>query len=141
MALDYLAGELDEDDYVRDGGGWFTELGVTERERIAAHFAALPVALEIATSTGRIGIVHGDCPFACWRELVAALHGDDTCAVAALCMTSRDRITTMDDSGVMNVDRVFVGHTPVHAPIELGNVHYIDTGAVFGHPLTVTKLD
>jgi serine/threonine protein phosphatase 1 len=63
MALDYLAGKLDPDDYVHDGGGCFTDLGVPERERIAAHFAALPFALEIATPTGRIGIVHGDCPF------------------------------------------------------------------------------
>jgi serine/threonine protein phosphatase 1 len=69
------------------------------------------------------------------------LHGDDALAVAALCMASRERIAALDDSGVMDVDRVFVGHTPVRAPVSLGNVHYIDTGAVFGHPFTVTQIN
>lgn len=37
-----------------------------------------------------------------------------------------------DESGVSGVDRVFVGHTPSKATVRLGNVFYIDTGAVFG---------
>jgi len=33
---------------------------------------------------------------------------------------------------VEGIDRVFVGHTIVGAPRRLGNVYYIDTGAVSG---------
>jgi hypothetical protein len=33
---------------------------------------------------------------------------------------------------VPGIGRVFAGHTPVERPVRLGNVHYIDTGAVFG---------
>ncbi|MGJ7918688.1 metallophosphoesterase [Massilia sp. LXY-6] len=140
MALDYLAGELDPDDYCHNGGAWFMALSGPEQRRITAHFSVLPVAMEVATPTGIIGIVHGDCPFASWSELVAELSGDDAIAVADICLSSRERVIEMDECGVLGVERVFVGHTPVPGPISLGNVHYIDTGAVFGRPLTVRQI-
>lgn len=141
MALDYLAGELDPDDYLHNGGAWFIELGTPEQRQIAAYFDALPVAMEVATPTGMVGIVHGDCPFASWSELVAELSGDDAPAIAEICLSSRERVIEMDECGVTGVDRLFVGHTPVSKPISLGNVHCIDTGAVFGRPFTLRQIN
>lgn len=140
MALDYLVGDLDYEDYQQNGGAWFSELDLLSQERIAAQFDALPVVLEIETASGLVGIVHGDCPFASWEELISELEGDDAPRVADTCLYSRKRITAMDDSGVTGVAKIFVGHTPVPRPIVLGNVHHIDTGAVFGNRLTIARL-
>lgn len=141
MALDYLVGDLDCRDYRHYGGAWFMELSLQEQRRIAAHFDVLPVVLEVKTSSGLVGIVHADCPFASWTELIAELNGDDALLVADTCLYSRERITADDESGVAGVARMFVGHTPVQRPISLGNVHYIDTGAVFGNRLTLTRIN
>ena len=140
MALDYLSGDLDADDYWSYGGAWFIELSRPDQNRIAAQLAALPVVLEIETSSGLIGLVHGDCPFASWHDLVTSLDGDDALLLAEICMSSRDRIIERDATGVRDVAKVFVGHTPVVAPFSLGNVHYVDTGAVYGHKLTVSQI-
>ncbi|MFC5512834.1 metallophosphoesterase [Massilia jejuensis] len=141
MALDYLVGDLDSRDYRQYGGAWFMELSLQEQRRIAAQFDVLPVVLEVETSSGLVGIVHGDCPFASWTELIAGLNGDDALLVADTCLYSRERITSDDESGVAGVARMFVGYTPVQRPISLGNVHYIDTGAVFGNRLTLTRIN
>ena len=141
MALDYLVGDLDSRDYQKYGGAWFLELSPQEQRRIAAQFDVLPIVLEVKTSSGLVGIVHGDCPFASWAELIAELNGDDALLVADACLYSRERITTNDESGVAGLANMFVGHTPVQRPILLGNVHYIDTGAVFGSRLTVTQIN
>jgi len=141
MALDYLVGDLDSDDYQKYGGAWFLELSFQEQRKIAAQFDALPVVLEVTTSSGLVGIVHADCPFASWAELIAELNGDDALLVADTCLYSRERITANDESGVAGLAKMFVGHTPVQRSILLGNVHYIDTGAVFGNRLTVTQID
>ena len=141
MALDYLAANIDPDDYRLYGGGWFTELNLLQQQRIATHFDMLPIALEVDTPSGLAGIVHGDCPFPSWEELVNELSSEDALVIAETCMSSRERIINMDDAGVTGVARLFVGHTPVPRPISLGNVHYIDTGAVFGNPLTVIQIN
>jgi serine/threonine protein phosphatase 1 len=140
MALDYLAGDIDPDDYRLDGGAWFMALGRRHQKRIAARFNALPIAIEVTTPSGLVGIVHGDCPFASWEELVAELSSEDALAIAEVCLWNRERISDMDKSGVRGIDRVFVGHTPVRKPLSLGNVHYVDTGAVYGNPLTVLQI-
>jgi serine/threonine protein phosphatase 1 len=141
MALDYLVGDLDSRDYRKYGGAWFLELSLQEQRRIAAQFDALPVVLEVTTSSGLVGIVHGDCPFVSWAELIAELNGDDALLVADTCIYSRERIVANDESGVAGLAKMFVGHTPVQRPTLLGNVHYIDTGAVFGNRLTVTQIN
>jgi serine/threonine protein phosphatase 1 len=141
MALDCLAGELDPDDYLHNGGAWFLDLSLAHRQRIAAQLDALPVAMEVETPSGLVGIVHADCPFASWEALVAELCSEDAPAIAEICLSSRDRFIDEDDVGVTGVTRVFVGHTPVRRPVALGNVHYIDTGAVFGRSLTVLRIN
>lgn len=140
MAIDYVSGELDLLDYRRDGGGWFIDLPVEQQVGIARAFSALPIAIDIETPDGTVGIVHADCPFDSWDELIAELRGEDKESAAHLCMWSRERIADRNRSGVANIKDVFVGHTVVARERTLGNVHYIDTGAVFSHTLTVIPL-
>jgi len=56
-------------------------------------------------------------------------------------MWSRDRITKERSDGVPDLVELIVGHTPMQRMTTLGNVRFLDTGAVFrnGH-LTVINM-
>ncbi len=116
----------------RNGMGWFQTIAEAERRDCIAAWRAMPVVIEIQTSRGTVGIVHGEVPigmdWATFRNGIAA--GDTDLIKEAV--WGRERITRGDTSGVKGIDRVFVGHTPVPGPRRLGNVYYIDTGLVFG---------
>lgn len=92
----------------------------------------LPVAIEVQTSRGLVGLVHADVPSGMsWQDFVSNLErGDEDSLQCAF--ESRDRIKSRDESGVRGIGRVFVGHTVQwEGPRRLGNVFAIDTGAVF----------
>lgn len=46
----------------------------------------------------------------------------------------------VDRTEVKNVFKVLVGHTPVKESLSLGNVIYIDTGAVWTNKLTIVQI-
>src|SRR5690606_2083844 len=111
---------------------WWMDIGLTERRALIKAFRRLPVAMEIETRLGKVGIVHAEVPDDMdWPTFLSRVEaGDD--AVIQRALWGRARIMRRDESGVSGVDRVFVGHTPSKATVRLGNVFYIDTGAVFG---------
>ena len=124
--------------YLALGGAWLMGLSTFEQKEIALHLAELPVAIEVQTDEGLVGLVHADCPGPSWDIFRAALCGGDMPDVVpadllnrivALCQWSRERIDTSDQAVVGGVRAVVVGHTPVRAATLLGNVYHIDTGA------------
>lgn len=139
MAIDAANGFYDAGTYIYNGGKWFLDLSQQQQRLFAKAFADLPIAIDIKTSDGYIGIVHADCPCESWGDMVAELH-DFPSNIEQTCMWSRQRVTAKDCSGVKGVVRVIVGHTPLNSPLWLGNVHYIDTGACFGRELTIVEL-
>jgi len=141
MAIDYVAGEQDSLEYRVNGGRWFIDLPAGRQADIARMFDALPIAIEVETRAGAVGIVHADCPFDSWQELVAELGGEDGEVIANISMWSRERFGARIASHVAGIAKIFVGHTPVDRDLLLGNVHYIDTGAVFNQTLTVLPLE
>lgn len=116
----------------RNGMGWWAELTPQERRPFLSAFERLPVAIEVETPRGTVGIVHAEVPAGLsWPEFTKALEaGDKKLEQAAL--WGRTRIGRGDADGVLGVGRVFHGHTPVEEPKRLGNVFHIDTGSVFG---------
>lgn len=137
MAIDHVAGFSDNRTYIGNGGGWFLAMTRPEQQLFADAFTALPIAITLETATGPVGIVHADCPAEQWDVLLAALHTETAEQVGMCCMWSRDRITQGFTEEVQGVRAVVVGHTPVQNWTSLGNVIYIDTGAVFGHDFTI----
>lgn len=140
MAIDSYHSETRGDAgalHFANGGAWFYGLPTVEQGCYAELLADLPVAIEVETAAGLVGLVHADCPRRDWSSLVLALEGGDAEAehVAAMCQWSRRRIQAEDVSGVSGVRAVVVGHTPVRQPAVLGNVYHIDTGGWFkdGH--------
>ena len=144
MSIEVAQGRHSLVNYVRNGGGWFVALPEGRQRLIANCLAMLPFAIEIAHRIGTIGIVHAEVVGNDWRGFTDALEADTSnnkfrnLMECALWM--RDRITKRDCSHVANVHRVYVGHTPMADWAVLGNVYYIDTGAVFGNKLTMLEV-
>ena len=85
-------------------------------------------------ASGVVGIVHADVPpFMTWTRFMELLEARDREA-ALHALWSRNRIQSRDGlrSPVRGgVERVYCGHTPTRTTLQLDNVHYIDTGAVY----------
>lgn len=133
MAIRYPSGNMDAANYAANGGAW--NVGSPRHLQLAHSWAfdALPVAIEIETQHGIVGIVHADCPFPTWRDFTVSL--DDASlsnamrkAVFEAALWSRERIQAEDATGIPDLRALIVGHTPVRRPAILGNVYHIDTG-------------
>lgn len=121
--------------YGVNGGAWNIANDPETRARFSDAFSQLPLAIEIETPEGLIGIVHADCPFDSWGTFTAALEDPNLCgaqrrAIRETALWSRSRISSESfGEPVTGVRAVVVGHTPVEQATSLANVHYIDTGA------------
>jgi serine/threonine protein phosphatase 1 len=140
MAIDHCSGLSDAGLYAYNGGAWMLGKTKAEAQQYADAFSALPIAIEVETKDGLVGIVHADPVLKSWTELKQALEGPRADQFAQLCIWSRDRASQKDTTEVDGIEAVIVGHTPMQQPISLGNVFYIDTGAVFGHELTIVEI-
>jgi serine/threonine protein phosphatase 1 len=137
--------QIDFMKYLKNGGAWFLVLNENQQQQYASGFDALPYAFEVETSYGQVGIIHAESPRP-WPALIAVLEGTRRITnprkVQLLhdCIWGRDKFKSKDpkirNASCDGIDRLFVGHTVVPEPLRLGNVTYMDTGAVFGHTLT-----
>lgn len=147
MVIDADLGQVDRALHCMNGGLWFYGLNDRERNVTARAFAELPYAIEVETADGSFGLVHAEVPGDDWKEFRESLQNADHGLPAnfdhieRFALWGRDVIRGRSPfSGVENIDRVYVGHTPVKDWQIVGNVHYIDTGACFGRSLTVVCL-
>jgi serine/threonine protein phosphatase 1 len=118
--------------WMENGGTWFVGLPHLEQANYQVMFKELPIAIEVETDHGLVGILHADCPFDSWHELQFELTGASTPKrlrqVQNTCMWSRSRVEQEIDLKVEDISAVIVGHTPLLRPVLLGNVYHIDTG-------------
>jgi serine/threonine protein phosphatase 1 len=117
-----------------NGGGWWLQLSQQERMAFRTAFLSMPLAMEVETATGRVGIVHADIPPAlAWEHFLQLLEGGHE-EIAVYAIFSRYRAQmARDRPGPVpgGVTRIYCGHTPVRQPVMVDNVHFIDTGAVY----------
>ncbi|RZI79992.1 MAG: serine/threonine protein phosphatase, partial [Pseudomonas sp.] len=99
-----------------------------EQQRYASVFVTLPLALQVATVDGAIGLVHADSPFNEWSQLRTSLLGEDDPRVREICQWSRRRLREGDTHTVEGLRALLVGHTAVLQVKQLGNVWHLDTG-------------
>lgn len=107
-----------------NGGVWFVGLPSLEQANYQCLFNELPLAIEVETASGLIGIVHADVPGSDWSQLEANFSNRSG---RNYVMWSRKRFESEDCSGVAGVRAVVCGHTPLRRPVILGNVYHIDT--------------
>lgn len=141
MAIDFCSNKSDGLMYAINGGQWFMKLTEKEHREFHYAFSGMPVAIEVETENGLVGIVHADCPTKSWQDLHTALTDHNSESYINMCIWSRDRIQGYTKGFVEGVYKVYVGHTPVDEVVTLENVVYIDTGAVFGKTLTVVRIN
>ena len=116
-----------------NGGRWWLDLDETSRARFREVFADLPLAMEVETASGVVGIVHADVPpLVTWSGFMELLEARDRDA-ALYALWSRNRIAGKNSRSPVSggVKRVYCGHTPTRTALRLDNVHYIDTGAAY----------
>ncbi|PYB73874.1 serine/threonine protein phosphatase [Pseudomonas sp. LB-090624] len=121
-------GRLDLDMYRAAGGGWFLDLPRSVQLGFVERFEQLPVAIEVESAAGLVGLLHADSPFADWAELRHWLELHDDPKVREVCQWSRRRLKVEDSAPVQGLRALLVGHTPVREAKLLGNVWHLDTG-------------
>lgn len=117
----------------RNGLGWWLAVPETQRREVLAAIAELPLAIEVETVRGTVGLIHADVPEGMsWGEFIADIGAGNSKTIET-CLRGRDRIHSNNAEGVQGVGRIFVGHTPQWGGLKrYGNVYALDTGAVFG---------
>lgn len=115
-----------------NGMDWINKASDDLLQAMQAAFQALPIAMEVQTSRGTVGLVHGDVPAGMnWSEFVQKIQSNDE-SIIDIALTGRNRLQSNDTNGVEGIGRLFVGHTiQWRGPKKLGNVYAIDSGAVF----------
>ncbi len=117
-------------EYQQVWGDWLARLSNARQHLIGEALAALPLAMEIETASGIVGLVHADCPFDDWSDMQAVQWDeiDPTGPVADCCVWSSERHARSYAGVIKNVRAVVHGHMVVSSPEILGNVYFIDTG-------------
>ena len=140
-AVRWPNGNMVFDSYNAHGGSWNIHQAPELQARAAQLLGSLPLAIELDTVFGPIGIVHADVPQGMsWHELRLALSSDFGASRAEQkrlqdCLQwSRRRYDTNDQSAVYGIRAVVVGHTPVDRPVWRGNVLHIDCRAWLAYP-------
>jgi serine/threonine protein phosphatase 1 len=141
MAINASEGFIDMQNYRWNGGQWFLDLPVELQKEFAQVFLKLPIAIEIETKDGLVGMIHAELPLVSWKDLDAALQGPNSESFIDQCLWNRDRLRNGLTTVISDIKEVIVGHSVVHDDVWFGNVHYIDTGAVFGKKLTVIQIN
>lgn len=143
MAIGVAEGRHDRDNYMRNGGSWFLAMSVERQKLFAECFDTLPYAIDVEVDGGKVGIVHAEVDGNDWDMFMLALRTAESNnkrkCLSEAALWSRTRITYKDETPIDGLKALFVGHTPLAEIGHLGNVIYIDTGAVFGGKLTMSQ--
>lgn len=115
-----------------NGMRWLGTTTPDERAALLRAFSKLPLAMEVETPRGLVGIVHGEAPIGMdWTTFRQGLMERDK-SITDSCLTGRERIKRGRHELVKGIDRIFCGHTPQFQGAQrLGNIFYVDSGAVF----------
>jgi serine/threonine protein phosphatase 1 len=154
----YYDGEYDVDlnALIDNGGEWFLNLPLTVQSEIATLLAQLPLAMEIATPYGTVGVVHAE-PYPTWaqtKQLTQGYHTlspEEAFAVIEQLLWSRKRLKAAfpkKEKGVApviappipDIWRVYVGHSADWGIRKVSNVWYMDTALCFGGKATLIDL-
>lgn len=130
--------------HVINGGTWWYARTDKEKDALVKAMSTLPIAIEIDTDDGTVGLVHAEVPFSDWTQFKEALQnpGENIDHFLHYAMWSRHLIRGLiaDFEGVSGVDTVIVGHSVVPEVTSIKNVMYVDTGAVYGKRMTLVQI-
>ncbi|QKG67046.1 metallophosphoesterase [Pseudomonas sp. B14-6] len=121
--------------YTSHGARWWMTIADDSKEMIIEKLEGLPVAIEVESARGMVGVVHADVPAGLsWKEFVGSL---DNAQIEEVALWGRERVIKHYREGVSGVWRVCTGHTWIPQPLRLGNFLALDcTGGGEG-PLAI----
>lgn len=94
---------------------WFEALSPAEQRRVATRLAALPLIMEVATTTGPVGLIHADCPSDDWND-IRSMNWDernDCDPLVNTCLWSIERYKRRYTGAVHNIRAVVHGHMTI----------------------------
>lgn len=119
---------------------WWMHVEKKEKIRILDALRKLPLVLEVETSRGNVGLVHGEVDRdLTWQEFVVDINNNKAHVVQEA-LWGRSRLSYGISDIIQGIGRVYVGHTVQDKIKKLGNVVAIDTGAVFDKHLTIVNM-
>lgn len=125
-----------------NGGAWYYDLTPQKQKEIYEAFKALPLAIEVETSLGKVGIIHAEVPRGDWCKFKDMTNAEIEWEGEAIAQWARTRYDRQDTTPIKNIDLVLVGHTPTKSgEIEkLGNTWYCDLGSFFRNKLCFLEI-
>lgn len=118
--------------YKKSGFDWWGKTSPAFRKAFLSEVGKLPIAAQVETSLGKVGLIHADVPSGMHWDDIDQLINDPDVEQQRRLLSNRERVLNKDCTLVPGVERVFVGHNIVKKPIVLGNTICIDTGAYQG---------
>jgi len=140
ILLLYEAGVYNDKDLVNVGAAWWLNYPDKLKKEVIKKYKELPIAQDVETSSGLVGIIHAECPHADWNKLSEIFSGMYASRMISKALWST--MSPLNDDIIQSVKGVVVGHMTQSHYMVRGNVHLIDTGAVYpqGH-FTILNLD
>ncbi|ELY5828647.1 metallophosphoesterase [Cronobacter turicensis] len=121
-----------------NGGNWYFGLSDVAKQEAQTQLAKareLPLVIELQSHDRLIVVAHADYPAShyVWEQTL-----DEHAVVWSRARINR--VSAGEEAYIQGADAFYFGHTPLREPLSSGNLHYIDTGAVFGNPLTLIRV-
>lgn len=127
----------------QNGGDWFWDCDSEKQKAIYEAFKSLPLAIEIESPQGLIGIIHAEVPYNDWEKFRAATESELEWNVQATAQWARTKYDFQDEEPIKGLYKCFVGHTPTKSGNveQLGNVYYSDLGSFFRHKICFIQIN
>lgn len=126
----------------QNGGEWFWECSPDKQKAIYEAFKSLPLAMEIESPNGLIGIIHAEVPYNDWEKFRGVTKAELEWNVQATAQWARTKYDFQDDESIKGLYKCFVGHTPTKSGEveQLGNVYYSDLGSFFRNKICFVEI-
>ncbi|MNE50704.1 Serine/threonine-protein phosphatase 2 [compost metagenome] len=126
-----------------NGGEWYWDCSPEKQKAIYEAFKSLPLAIEIESSEGLIGIVHAEVPYNDWEKFRGTTKAELEWSVQAIAQWARTKYDKQDNSDVKGVRVVLCGHSPTNSgEVEwLGNQVFADLGSFFRGKISFFELE
>jgi len=124
--------------YSAHGARWWLTINDESKPMVIDKLDSLPIAIEVETSRGVVGVVHADVPVGlAWNDFTQSL---DNPQIQDVALWGRERIKKHHRGGVPGAWRVCVGHTWIPHSLRLGNVLALDVTGGGDGPLAIYSL-
>ncbi|MDX5334324.1 MAG: metallophosphoesterase [Gammaproteobacteria bacterium] len=126
-----------------NGGEWWLDIDAGTQAVFRKAIDALPIAMEVETEEGLVGIVHADIPAeTSWHDFLDLMEDDKYLQYYAV--WSRNRLRRAEARGevprVEGLRLLLVGHTPLRQAAQMENIYYLDTAAAYWEDVDGAKL-